>query len=62
MQDVAHRINTSQPVTKYGTVTASTQVTGVSSFDRTNRKTVPNETVAGTGLVNRFDDVQYYST
>ena len=61
MDDVAYRINTSLPVKTKGTIMINdTGNSKIYSEDNTHTKTVTNESVSGTGLVNRFDDVTYY--
>lgn len=66
MNDVAYRINTSLPVKKFGTATINAggmriSASGGFEFNNDNMRTVPNESPAGTGLVNRFDDPTYYT-
>lgn len=69
MNDVAYRLNTANPVKKYGTMIVNTGgLTGVTPtgsggmyYNNDNTRTVVNESPAGTGLVNRFDDPTYYT-
>ncbi len=66
MNDVAYRLNTALPVKKHGTVTVNTggikpAASGGFQFNNDNTQTVVNESPAGTGLVNRFDEPTYYS-
>lgn len=69
MNDVAYRINNTGVVTKFGTVTvhngsqSNLKATASGSvFYRGSQVTVANESPAGTGLVNRFDDPTYYAS
>ena len=66
MNDVAYRLNTGLPVKKFGTSTVnsggiSPVASGGFQFGNTNTKTITNESPAGTGLVNRFDDPTFYT-
>jgi hypothetical protein len=68
MNDVAYRINATENVKKFGTSVVNNGTlsnlkpsASGSVFYRGNEWTVPNESPAGTGLVNRFDDPTYYS-
>lgn len=63
MQDVAYRINNALPVKTKGTVVTNqvgSSLYGTYFVENTFTQTVPNETVSGTGLVDRFDDRTYY--
>jgi hypothetical protein len=68
MHDVAFRLNTSQPIKANNVVVAngsSLQLTSANSgatFYREYQRTFINESVPGTGLVNRHDDYTYYSS
>ncbi len=68
MNDVAYRLNTSNPVIKYGTVVVNNgsrinlkATASGSVFYRDNQVTMPDETPGNTGMVNRLDDYTYYS-
>lgn len=66
MNDVAYRLNTSLPVKKFGTVTVHSggftpTASGGFQYNNTNTNTITNESPAGTGLVNRFDETTYYT-
>lgn len=67
MNDVAYRINTALPVKKYGTIVTNVgdpAILGASGFAQVYNQmtvTVPNESPAGTGLRDRFDDPTYYT-
>ena len=69
MNDVAYRLNTGNPVKKFGTTIINTggltgltpSASGGMQYYNDNTKTVPNENASGTGLVNRFDDPTYYT-
>ena len=66
MNDVVYRLNTSLPVKKFGTSTVNTggftpTASGGFQYNNNNVRTITNESPAGTGLVNRFDDPTYYT-
>lgn len=68
MNDVAYRLNTARPVAKFGTIVVNNgsrsnlDVTASGSvYQRDSEYTMPNETPGNTGLVNRFDDITYYT-
>lgn len=67
MDDVVYRLNTSLPVKKFGTVAVNAGglsrpvASGGIFFDNNQTNTIINESPAGTGLVNRFDDPNYYT-
>ena len=60
MNDVAYRINTSDTVKK-GTAIVSIQKNGSYEAYRANEKTFANESPTCTGLVDRFDEITYYT-
>lgn len=60
MQDVAYRLNNSDTV-KRGTAIVSIQKNGSYEAYRANQKTFANESPTCTGLVNKFDEVTYYT-
>ena len=67
MNDVVYRLNTSLPVKKYGTETVHTggftpTASGGFQYNNNHTITITNESPAGTGLVNRFDDPTYYTS
>lgn len=68
MNDVAYRINTTNTVKKFGGVTVNNgslsnlkATASGSVFYRDNEVTIVNESPAGTGLANKFDDPTYYT-